>query len=118
MALIGGSGGAVAIGATGGAAVRSKQKAAQSQYTPGKKTVKCKKGFHKVKNRCVRNKVVIKKKPSPKHLTGPAFTGARDHRYQRRSEASEAVTRPARVPLLAIRRSVPRWSYRCSARSS
>jgi hypothetical protein len=80
LALIGGSGGAVAIGTTGGASVASKQKAAQSQYTPGKKTVKCHKGFHKVKNRCVRNKVVIKKKPSPKRLTGPAFTGARDHR--------------------------------------
>lgn len=79
LALIGGSGGAVAIGTTGGAAISSKQKAAQSQYTPGKKTVKCRKGFHKVQNRCVRNKVVIKKKPSPKHLTGPAFTGAKDH---------------------------------------
>ena len=78
LALIGGSGGAVAIGTTGGA-TPSRHKAAQSQYTPGKKTVKCRKGFHKVKNRCVRNKVVIKKKPAPKHLTGPAFTGAKDH---------------------------------------
>ncbi len=83
LALIGGSGGAVAIGTTGGAGLPSKDKAAKSQYTPGKKTVKCHKGQHKVKNRCVRNKVVIKKKPSPKHLTGPAFTGAPDRHTSR-----------------------------------
>lgn len=78
LALVGGSGGALAVagGSSGGSQGRSS--AAASQYTPSKK--KCKKGSHKVSNRCVRNKVVIKKKPAPKRLTGPAFTGAKDHR--------------------------------------
>lgn len=77
LALVGGSGGALAIGRSGGAGLaRERGNAATSQYTSGKKAVKCKKGSHKVKNRCVKNKaVVFKRKPSPKHLTGPAFTG-------------------------------------------
>jgi hypothetical protein len=77
FALVAGSGGALAIGSSGGGHA-VKKNAATSQYTPGKKSVKCRKGFHKVKNRCMRNKVVVKKKPAPKRLTGPAFTGAAD----------------------------------------
>ena len=80
LALVGGSGGALAVAGHSGSSGVAKRGAASSQYTPGKKTTKCKKGFHKVKNMCVKNKTtVIKKKPAPRRLTGPAFTGARDH---------------------------------------
>jgi len=80
VALVGGSGGALAVAGGGSGGVSPHASAATSQYTPTKK--KCKKGTHKVKGRCVKNKSLIikRKKPSPKHLTGPAFTGARDKR--------------------------------------
>lgn len=80
LALVGGSGGALAIGSSGGAGLTKDTSAAKSQYTPGKKVVKCKKGFHKVKNKCVKNKTVVKKKPAPKHATAPAFTGGVNRR--------------------------------------
>jgi hypothetical protein len=75
FALVGGSGGALAVAGNSGGAASKHANSAQSQYSPGKHRVTCRKGFHKVGNRCVRNKTVIKHKPTPKRLTGPAFTG-------------------------------------------
>jgi hypothetical protein len=52
VALLGGTGGAIALGQSGSPA-GTQHGAATAQYKPSKK--KCRKGFHRVGNKCVKN---------------------------------------------------------------